>query len=74
MAQPAADSVAIECPVCRAGQSQRAVCRRCGADLVLFMRAVESRRVARRRLERAIAAGNPAATDRLRAYLAWLGG
>jgi hypothetical protein len=74
MAQPAADGVAIECPVCRAGQSPREICRRCGADLALFVRAAESRRIARLRLGRAITAGDPAATARLRAYLAWLGG
>jgi len=74
MDQPAADGVAIECPVCRAGQSPREICRRCGADLALFVRALESQRIASRRLERAIRAGNPAATTRLHAYLAWLGG
>jgi hypothetical protein len=74
MTEPPADAMAIECPVCRAGQSIRSVCRRCGADLALFVHALESRRIARRRLERAIEAGNPAATARLRAYLAWLGG
>jgi hypothetical protein len=74
MDQPAADGVALECPVCRAGQSPRDICRRCGADLALFVRALESRRIASGRLERAITAGNPAAMTRLRGYLAWLGG
>jgi hypothetical protein len=74
MAEPSADSVAIECPVCRAGQSPRDICRRCGADLTLFLHALESRRIARRRLERAITAGNHSAAARLRGYLAWLGG
>jgi len=74
MIEPAADAVAIECPVCRAGQSPRDICRRCGADLALFVHALESRRTARRRLARAITAGNPEAAARLRAYLAWLGG
>lgn len=73
MIEPVPDDLAIKCPVCRAGQSPREVCRRCGADLALFVRALESRRTARRRLERALTAGNPEATSRLRAYLAWLG-
>ena len=74
MIEPAAHDLAIECPVCRAGQSPRDTCRRCGADLALFVRAVESRRTARRLLELAIANGKPLATARLRGYLEWLGG
>ncbi|MEX0669535.1 MAG: hypothetical protein WD060_03645 [Pirellulales bacterium] len=70
----AADDELIGCPVCRAVQPLQPVCRRCVADLGLFMRAVESRRTARRRLTRATAAHDTAAERRLRVYLRWLGG
>ena len=74
MTDPTANDEAIACPVCRASQSPRGSCRRCGADLGLFVQAIESRRIGRRRLGRAIMAENHEATARLRRYLAWLGG
>lgn len=64
----------ICCPVCRARQSPRAECRRCTADLSLYVRALESRRVAHERLARATNVGDQAAVERLRRYLVWLNG
>lgn len=72
--QPESDEVSVECPVCRAAQSPRPACRRCGADLALFSRAIASRRSARRLLADAVAAGDDAAATRLRGYLRWLMG
>ncbi|NBX29059.1 hypothetical protein EBR04_01175 [bacterium] len=64
----------IQCPVCRAVQPARPACRRCHADLALFIRTSDSSRTAKRRLEKAIAAGDADAQARLRAYLRWLDG
>ena len=64
----------ICCPVCRARQSARPTCRRCAADLTLYVRALESGGVARERLVQATTAGDQAAVLRLRRYLVWLEG
>ena len=64
----------MSCPVCRARQSARPACRRCAADLTLYVRALESGRVARERLVQATTDGDQAAVVRLRRYLVWLEG
>lgn len=74
-ADPAEDDVlTIRCPACGATQTARPVCRRCHADLELVVRVSESSRLARRRLERAVAEGDDAARARLDCYLRWLHG
>jgi len=64
----------IKCPVCRATQAARQVCRRCSADLALLVRVNNSSLAARRRLAEAVAAGDDVAQARLRRYLRWLHG
>ena len=64
----------IQCPVCRATQTARQVCRRCSADLALFVRTRISGLAARRRLAEAVAAGDAVAQARLQGYLRWLHG
>ena len=64
----------IQCPVCRATQTARQVCRRCSADLALFVRASASSLTARRQLAEAVAASDAVAQARLRGYLRWLHG
>lgn len=71
---PCDEGHTIQCPVCRATQAAREACRRCGADLALFVRASESSRAARRRLAEAVVAGDAVAQARLRDYLRWLHG
>ena len=72
--QPGNDAFTVQCPVCRATQAARPVCRRCNADLTLFNRVQQSSRAERRRLEEAVAAGDQAAQARLCEYLHWLHG
>ena len=64
----------IQCPVCRATQTARQVCRRCSADLTLFVRTSASSLAAQRRLAEAVAASDAVAQARLRGYLRWLHG
>jgi hypothetical protein len=71
---PGNEEPIIQCPVCRATQTARQVCRRCSADLELFVRARISNLAARRRLAEAVAAGDAVAQARLRRYLRWLHG
>jgi hypothetical protein len=71
---PADEACTVQCPVCRATQASRQTCRRCTADLTLFIRVQESSRAARRRLVEAVAANDQAAQARLRDYLKWLHG
>jgi len=66
--------VTIRCPVCRARQTPQATCRRCRADLQLFVQALASRSEAGRRLAEAEQAGDAVAAESLRTYLKWLGG
>lgn len=71
---PQDEECTVQCPVCRATQVARPVCRRCNADLTLFIRVQESSQAARRRLAEAVAADDHAAQARLRDYLQWLHG
>ena len=71
---PRDEGPVIQCPVCRATQTARQVCRRCSADLALFVRASTSSLTARRRFAEAVAAGDAVAQARLRGYLRWLHG
>lgn len=64
----------IQCPVCRATQAAQKACRRCNADLELFVHAGKSSLAARRRLTEAITAGDAVAEAQLRDYLRWLHG
>jgi len=64
----------IRCPVCRARQTPQATCRRCRADLDLFLKAVASRSEAGRRLAEAEQSGDAVTAESLRGYLQWLGG
>lgn len=66
--------VTIRCPVCRARQPPQGICRRCRADLQLFVQAVASRSEATRWLEEAEQAGDAVTAESLRGYLQWLGG
>lgn len=68
------DALTIRCPACGAAQTARSACRRCHADLELVVRVSESSRLARRRLERAVAEGDEAARARLDRYIRWLHG
>lgn len=71
---PPDDGPTFQCPVCRAACVARQACRRCNADLALFVRVSESSRAAWRLLEDAVAAGDDVAQARLRDYLRWLHG
>ncbi len=62
----------INCPVCKAGQEPNATCRRCGADLALFLQCLTSRSRAEQQYRAAIARGDQASDERMRAYLNWL--
>jgi hypothetical protein len=60
------------CPVCRAKQIPQLECRRCGADLALYIRALNSVVISRERLDLAIESGDsPLAVDLLN-YIHWL--
>lgn len=40
----------LVCPVCRAKQAYQSECRRCGADLSLWVKALRSLRIAQQRV------------------------
>jgi hypothetical protein len=60
----------IVCPVCNAGQPPQPTCRRCRADLALYLKALASVAIARRELGDASSVAPHAWRD----YLAWLVG
>lgn len=66
------DNPAFRCPVCRAEQTLREVCRRCQADLRLVVRA--HRRLDYLNAERARmrAAGNAVGEQQLATEIRWL--
>lgn len=64
------DEPSFRCPVCRATQTLRDVCRRCEADLSLVARA--HRRLAWLKQSLAQAEGDSAQLRRLKAELRWL--
>jgi hypothetical protein len=64
------DEPSFRCPVCRASQDLRDVCRRCQADLSLVVRA--HRRLAWLRQSLAEAGDDVARVQRIEAELRWL--
>ena len=63
--------IELACPVCRAKQAYQAECRRCGADLSLWIKALRSLHVAKQQVVQAERHDEP---NRVRAlnYLHWL--
>ena len=61
----------LVCPVCRAKQAYQAECRRCGADLSLWIKALRSLHVAKQQVGQAVRHDE---SNRARAlnYLHWL--
>ena len=60
------------CPVCRAKQTPQLECRRCGADLALYIRALNSVVISRQRLDLAIESGDSHLAVDLLNYIQWL--
>jgi len=60
------------CPVCRAKQPEQPECRRCSADLALYVKALRSVEQSRRQLESAKGRGDIQTADQTSAYLIWL--
>ena len=59
----------LACPVCRAKQAYQAECRRCGADLSLWIKALRSLHVAKQQVVQAARHDN---CERALSYLRWL--
>jgi len=66
------DDSTFRCPVCRASQTMRAVCRRCQADLGLAVRAYRRREFVIRKRAEAIALGDRERERVLTEELRWL--
>jgi len=65
--------IMLQCPVCRARQPLQIECRRCGADLELFTRAIRAVENIRAELERNLNSGIDAKiTKAIRRRLVWL--
>ena len=62
----------VKCPVCRARQAPQPVCRRCSADLSLYLKALDSQDYARRLHAAALRSGDRQAAEQSAAYLRWL--
>jgi len=60
------------CPVCRAKQPEQPECRRCSADLSLYVKALRSVEQARQKLASANSRGDIQTAARTSAYLIWL--
>jgi len=60
------------CPVCRAHQPAQPECRRCSADLALYIKALRSIEQARQQLESANDRGDTQLADQTSSYLSWL--
>ncbi len=60
------------CPVCRAKQAAQPECRRCSADLSLYLKALRSVKESRTQLELASINGNSQLTEQTLNYLKWL--
>ncbi len=67
-----ADAKEMKCPICRARQTCQPKCRRCGADLRLYIKALHSVDITQQRMLTAQQAGNSELADRLLTYMAWL--
>ncbi|HEY4261803.1 MAG TPA: hypothetical protein VGM98_16650, partial [Schlesneria sp.] len=62
----------FRCPVCRAAQTLREICRRCQADLSLVVRARRRLAYLRQQQEQALSAGDDRRVQQLVAELRWL--
>jgi hypothetical protein len=62
----------MSCPVCRAAQPWQAECRRCRADLTLYVQALESTAAARRLYQHARDTADSSRAAELLQYLRWL--
>ena len=62
----------IACPVCRAKQISQAECRRCSADLSLYLKAMRSVEESKRQFENASRKGNLELVAQTLEYLQWL--
>ena len=60
------------CPVCRAKQTAQQECRRCGADLALHIKALQSVLISRQQLDLAIESGDSQRAIDLLNYIHWL--
>jgi len=60
------------CPVCRAKQPEQPECRRCSADLSLYVKALRSVEQSRQQLESAKGRGDIQTAEQTSAYLIWL--
>lgn len=69
---PEIESRKIVCPVCRASQVPMPECRRCQADLSLYLLALRSAANARNALEQARRDGDQQRAKRTFDYLKWL--
>jgi len=71
--QQAADRLRnFACPVCRAKQSAQPECRRCNADLALYIKALRSVEQSRQQFESANVRGDTQLATQMSAYLSWL--
>jgi hypothetical protein len=62
----------ISCPACRAKQALNCCCRRCEADLQLYLHAVNSLNAASRRYTLATARSDIQSAEKELDYLRWL--
>lgn len=60
------------CPVCRAKQTAQPECRRCNADLALYLKALRSVEESRQQLEMANVQGDSELAEQASAYMRWL--
>ncbi len=60
------------CPVCRAKQNAQSECRRCGADLSLYVKALHSVVESRRQLDAANRSGDAQSALHVSNYMQWL--
>lgn len=62
------------CPVCRAKQAAQPECRRCNANLELYLKALRSVEKSSQQLEMAKDQGDNELAEQASAYLRWLSG
>lgn len=60
------------CPVCRAKQVAKPECRRCSADVSLYLKSLRSMDESRRQLDLARESGNGQLASELLTYIQWL--
>lgn len=69
---PSPNEQELNCPVCRARQPFQSTCRRCQADLRLYVKALRSLHTAQRQAAVAHDAGDESRLQSSERYLAWL--